>query len=251
LVAALISLVLLGDSITHHGVSGPPGPSFATLLADALGDDYAVSNIGCDGSSALDWRPTLGAAPCGADFARPNLYLGRARPELPADLVAVLLGTNDATGAFEPAPVDPPQYAAAIAELASALLADGAARVLLMAPPPIPSHPGAMIRLSQYRLAIDAICSAPDDAIMCGPDLFTLLGDADFSAGDAHPNAQGHARIAEALLDAIHALPDALPVPEPGSAPLVAFGLAALGVQRRLTASGFPRTVAARVRKTG
>jgi lysophospholipase L1-like esterase len=245
LVGALISLVLLGDSITNHSVSGPPGPSFATLLAAELGDGYAVRNIACDGSSALDWSPRLGVAQCGADLALPSLYLARARPKLPADLVAVLLGTNDATGAFEPAPVEPRAYGAAIAELASALLADGAARVMLMTPPPIPSLPRATLRLSLYRREIFAICSAPDDAILCGPDVFTLLGDADFAPNDVHPNAQGHARIAAALLDAVRA------VPEPGSASLVALGLVGFGVQRRLTASGFPRTVAARVRKTG
>ena len=121
---------------------------------------------------------------------------------LPADVVVVMLGTNDMLGLFEPKPVSLERYRTALAELAQALVRDGAAHVLLMSAPQF-YQGGAKIRAYHYRNAVLEFCSAPDDAILCGPDVFSLLRPEDFADLDPHPNAEGHRKIAQALRDAI------------------------------------------------
>ena len=61
----LLTLLLLGDSITKGIVSEPSGPSFAELIGLWLEEDYGqfpVANAGCGGTSSLDWP----LAPAGA-----------------------------------------------------------------------------------------------------------------------------------------------------------------------------------------
>jgi lysophospholipase L1-like esterase len=239
--AAPFSVVLLGDSITFGQVSEPVGPSYAQLLTDSLGSDFEVTNIGCGGTSSLDWTRSQGTVICGgaSGFVLPDLYEGRALPTLPADLVTVLLGTNDAIGFFEPGIVAVADYRDAILEIATSLLLDGADQVMLMTPPPNFKDPLAAAYLVGYRAQVLDICGAPGDAILCGPDVYALLGPSDFG-NSVHPNGAGSAKIASALDPAIRSA-----VPEPGSAALVLLGLAAL------TLRPLPRTVALRVRKTG
>ena len=223
----------MGDSITAGTVSGSePGDPYAALLADALGPDFDVTQVGCGAASSLDWAPSATGQFCGSQGIQiPNFYEVRAVPELPADLVTILLGTNDAMGFFEPAPVDPEVYGDAIEELVFGLLADGANQVLLMTPPSNFSSIGAQLNLIDYREEIFAICGAIDGAV-CGPDVFTLLGTGDFESGNVHPNAAGHQKLADALQIAVQAV-----VPEPATGALVALGLLSLaagrGVRRR------------------
>jgi lysophospholipase L1-like esterase len=225
--AAPTSVVLLGDSITNGSLSAPLGPSYEALLVDSLGAGFQISNIACGGSSSLDWTRSRGDAICGSSFVLPNLYEGRALQELPAELVTILLGTNDAIGFFEPAPIEPSAYRSAIEELVLDLQDDGAGRILLMTPPPNPAFSHLAGLLGAYRDEILALCAAPGDAVLCGPDVFTLLTPEDFASGNSHPNAYGHAKIAAALHDAILAA-----VPEPGAGALFASGLAALALRR-------------------
>jgi lysophospholipase L1-like esterase len=233
-----IRVVLLGDSITAGATSEPTGPPYATLLADSLGPGFTVTNLGCGGTSSVDWTPSSGSAFCGGTVERPNLYEGLAAPQLPADLVTILLGTNDAIGFEESERVDPSVYTVAIAELSGRLLADGAAKVMLMTPPPNFSGRGAArTLLARYRNAIIALCGSPGDAVVCGPDVYALLEPEDFADRNIHPNASGEAKIADALHDAVLAA-----IPEPASAPLTLVGLAAL------RAAAYRRV---RVRKTG
>jgi MYXO-CTERM domain-containing protein len=219
-----ISIVLLGDSITAGATSAPTGPSYATLLADSLGPGFTVTNLGCGGASSLDWTPSRGGVFCGGDVERPNLYQALAQPQLPAAIVTILLGTNDAIGFEESARTDPWVYTVAIAQLSGNLLADGAAKVMLMTPPPnFAGRGAARSLLARYRNAIIALCGSPGDAVVCGPDVYALLDPEDFAAGDIHPNESGQAKIADALHDAVLAA-----IPEPASAPLTLAALAAL-----------------------
>ena len=223
--AAPIRIVLLGDSITEGYVSAPFGPAFATLLADSLGAGFEVVNIGCAGASSLDWSPSVGDTLCGAPATElPNGYGARVPTELPADLVVVVLGTNDAIGLLEPEPTTAQAYRDAIDELVGGLLGDGAVRVMLAAPPPNFDSAPALLLLAQYAVEIQALCGAPGDAVLCGPDLLNLLEAGDFAPGDVHPNAGGHAKIAAALEASIGAA-----VPEPGAAMLLGLGLLLLG----------------------
>lgn len=226
--AAPITVLLLGDSITEGLISDPVGPSYASLLADSLGAGFEVANLGCGGASSLDWTRSRGGVLCGSSFTVPNLYEALALPALPADLVTILLGTNDAIGFSEPERVEPSVFRAAIEELVGDLLADGARQVLLMTPPPNYRNPVTNERVSAYRNEILSLCGAPGDALLCGPDIFALLVQADFAEMNVHPNGLGQAKIASALHDAILTA-----VPEPRSAPLTLLGLAALAGARR------------------
>jgi lysophospholipase L1-like esterase len=222
--AAPIRVVLLGDSITAGYVSAPVGPAFATLLAGSLGAGFEVVNIGCPGASSLDWSPGVGDSLCPPLPAQlPNLYAALAATSLPADLVVVLLGTNDAIGLGEPEPLGAQTYHDAIDELVGGLLGDGAGRVMLATPPPNFASPPAQLLLAAYAGEIVGLCGAPGDAVLCGPDLLSLLEVGDFASGDVHPNAAGHAKIAAALHESIVA------VPEPASALLLGLGLSLLG----------------------
>jgi hypothetical protein len=79
--------------------------------------------------------------------------------------------------------------------------------------------------LAGYREEIALIC-ADTLGVLCGPDLHELLDPAlDFSVGDIHPNAAGHAKIAAALADAI------LSLPEPGTGLLLCLGFGALSIR--------------------
>lgn len=229
--ATPLRLVLIGDSITAGQVTGPGDP-FAVQLADRLGPAWEVANVACGGASSLDWAPSASGAFCGSlpDIQVPNLYGARARPALPADVVAILLGTNDALGFFEAEPVDPADYGAALASLASRLRLDGARHVLLLTPPPLFDDATADLLVQGYRDEVLALCDGPDPGIACGPDVYALLGPADFAVGNIHPRLSGHTRIADALYESVSAL---APVPEPGPLPLAAAGLAVLSGRRR------------------
>jgi lysophospholipase L1-like esterase len=138
---------------------------------------------------------------CATEIVAPSIYSARARLALPADLVVILLGTNDAAAIFEPESLSPARYRDAIRDLTLQLQLDGAARVMLMTPPQF--YGGPVVRLRHYRDEILELCSPPADSILCGPDVHTLLQLEDFAPEDPHPNAAGHAKIAEALRDAI------------------------------------------------
>ncbi len=200
------SVVLLGDSITYGVISGDSdgvATPYAELLAVKLGSDFRGINIACSGASSLDWTLSRGDARCGHQGEQPAiLYLARARPALPADLVIVMLGGNDAGGFLEDSPVEPATYIAAIQEIVSNLLADRASRVMLIpAPQNFAGRPPVQNKLRQYHRKVLALC-AQTVSIACGPDLFKLLVPHDFSQ-DVHPNAAGHRRIAEILAPAI------------------------------------------------
>ena len=198
-------VVLIGDSITAGLSSKPKGPSYADLLPERLGPDFEVVNLGCGGTSSLDWTRSRGARRCGGKFTPPNLYLARARPALPADLVTVLLGTNDSHGIGEDHWTSADEYGAALREIAADLLADGAGRVVLLGPPVDPARLGATLRIVRYGEALRAVCDEMPQ-VVCGPDVLLLLRREDFGARNIHPNGPGHVKIADALAAALLSL---------------------------------------------
>ena len=195
-------VVLVGDSITVGIVSEPKGPSYAELLAQQLGHGFQIVNVACGGSSTLDWQPDARPALCPGVPGWIPLYATRARPALPADIATILLGTNDMRGALEQAPIEPAAYQAALRALATALHADGAREVLLISPP---FSLGGVVRLAGYRPRIRELCQELR-FVTCGPDLVEVLHGDDFAPGDVHPNASGHAKIADALAAALREL---------------------------------------------
>jgi lysophospholipase L1-like esterase len=203
-------VVLVGDSITVGKSSLPQGPGYGELLKDLLGPGYEVVNVACSGSSSLDWLPGTHPAQCAEAGAVVHMYEKRVRPALPADVVTILLGTNDLLGAFELAPVEPDDYRDALRTLVDALHADGAHEVVLMSPPFMYNAVG---RLTGYRSRIQELCRERP-FVRCGPDLAVILGGKDFELMDVHPNASGHAKIAAALADTLRGV-----APSPPDAP--------------------------------
>jgi len=64
--------------------------------------------------------------------------------------------------------------------------------------------------------------------VLCGPDLLHLLQPEDFETGQIHPNASGHAKIADAMVESILQA-----IPEPGTSAMLGVGLLALAQMRR------------------
>jgi len=205
--AAQQQVLAIGDSITEGAMSGGSGTPYVDVLAAELGAGYTVSNQGCGGSSSFDWRPQTGGTVCNAFLG--DLFDARVAPNLPTAFATVMLGTNDAVGFFEPAPIPVETYAAHIADLVAGIRAGGADHVVLMTPPPrcAGTDPAVIGRLEGYRNQIIAICLTTP-GVVCGPDVYTLLDPVvHFASCDVHPNAAGHALLGQALADVITSLP--------------------------------------------
>lgn len=215
--AVPIRTLLLGDSITFGIVSGMGGAPYAEILAEDLAGTYDVVNAARSGTSAFFWAPST---PCpgicnGAD----TLFEELAAPELPSDIVTVLLGTNDALGFFLEERTSVDAYEGFMRELVDGIFAGGASDVILMTAPAANVSLPAATLLAGYRERIGLICQ-DTLGVLCGPDLYELLDPTlDFEPGDIHPNADGHAKIAWALEDSIRGLP------EPGTGLLLWLGL--------------------------
>jgi lysophospholipase L1-like esterase len=195
-----VRVVLLGDSITEGAAR--PAVSYSELLVTQLGDSWEIVNIGAGGTSSRDWTPR--SPPMkreGIVVVLPRPFRTRAIPALPADVVTVLLGSNDAAAFYEPRPVSPEEYRAALEEIIASLLQHGAGSVMLLTPPPR-CGPVVNARLAEYREAVIELCRA-GAAVVCGPDLFELMDLSHFDDCDVHPNAGGHALIARELAAAL------------------------------------------------
>jgi lysophospholipase L1-like esterase len=195
-------VLLVGDSITAGLVSEPTGPSYAEILTDRLGDRFEIVNLGCGGSSSLDWTRSRGVETCAGRPTKPSLYDARVVPAMPAEIACVMLGTNDARGVHEKMWITPDEYEAAIREIATNLLDDGAGTVLLLGPPLALQRVQAMLRIFGYGKALASICEEMP-RVRCGPDVSHLLTQDDYESGNVHPNGSGHAKIAEALAEAL------------------------------------------------
>jgi lysophospholipase L1-like esterase len=198
-------VILLGDSITMGLVSGPERPSFATLLEEAIGESVELRNVACGGLTVAMWLADARPAFCTGEVLQPNLFRVRLQPLLPAEVVVVLLGTNDSIGLG--GEIEPGEYGRRMRLLTAQLVEHGARQVLLLAPPFINNDVKASVRLQGYGREIAAIC-AEGGGVSCGPDLFDLLPASDFGRNDLHPNGRGHARIAVAVEAALRSLID-------------------------------------------
>lgn len=194
------SILMIGDSITEGVQSNPSAEPYTAVAAKILGKGFTVTQVGCGGATTWDWSSLGGVTHCGGQFWDRNVYEARARPNLPADVVTVMLGTNDATGFFEPAPISPNEYRDNLANLVTNLLNDGAGQVMLMTPPPMceSTNPDVVMRLEAYRTIVEAMCSTRK-GVVCGPDVYTLLTEDDFQGCDPHPNGLGHLTLGIAV----------------------------------------------------
>ena len=111
------------------------------MLAQQLGPDVEVVNIGRGGATSADWLPDASWPFFEGGPVLPNYFATLAVQNLPADFVTILLGTNDALGFFEPAPIEPAIYRGNLDVLVDPLLLERARTVLLMSTPPNLRHP--------------------------------------------------------------------------------------------------------------
>jgi lysophospholipase L1-like esterase len=198
-------LVVLGDSHVEGPRSKPRGSSFVEVLREELGWSYEVVAAGCPGSTTHDWTkdgPSLG---CSVRNAYPEL----GRPLLPAEIVVILLGTNDAVGYLEEQPFTPEVYAQTMQELVRRVRRDGGQRVLLLGPPPNPrAWKRAAHRLQEYPKALAALAEQEPNVYM-GPDLQEFINfEEHFEGRRVHMNGVGHRLVGERLALAVRALRD-------------------------------------------
>lgn len=221
--AAPIRTLLLGDSITFGIVSGAAGPAYADILATELAATHDVVNASMSGSSAFYWAPN---APCpGVCSSAATLFDELATPQLPADIVSLLLGSNDSLAFFLDSPTSVGDYGNFMREIVDAIFAGGASDVILMTAPRGNVSLEAATLLGGYRDQIGLICQ-DTLGVLCGPNLYELLDPVlDFASGDIHPNAGGHAKIAAALTDTL------LRIPEPGTGLLIGLALTAAWIR--------------------
>lgn len=218
-----IEVLLIGDSITEGFISGPEGLTrscveercWAAQLTTRLGQGYRVIERGVGGATTLDWAgPAVGIPYAEIEGSPVPLLEGLAAEDLAAEIAVILLGTNDATGFVEDAPIPPDEYGRKLELLTRRLLDRGTDHVVLVHPPPQRDAPAEVqTRLTAYGLAIERLCqSSPSEpscerpAVVCGPNLLDQLGPEHFEKNDIHPNAAGHRRIAETVADTIEAL---------------------------------------------
>ncbi len=210
-----IRILMVGDSITNGRVSGPDGPGYTDLVVEWLGEgtDYEITVHGCGGSMTKHWLPgsQLNSGACGA-----ALYENKITSSLPADIVTILLGTNDTINL----PADPPPeivYGDNLEDIVSELLFDGVDRVVLMTPPvlPVTFGPNAAITIAEFRSQVQEICLA-FEKVLCGPDLWSLLDaelhfdevSGNYQGKDIHPNILGHEVIATNLFETLTTIPE-------------------------------------------
>ena len=186
-------ILFVGDSITAgDGATNPSEGGFVAQIADRF-PELVVANAGCGGSTVRDWTIDAGLGPC--PFG--DTWNLLAAPELPAQMTHILLGTNDALGFFEFAPVSPFEYYLRL----RVLLERAPGLVLISTPPVQPKRRSGVVddRLRGYREAID-ILVAERAYVEHGVDTYGLLDPAtDFANGGIHPNDRGHTRIADEL----------------------------------------------------
>ena len=167
-----MAYLALGDSITWQ-------PGYADLLG--------WEKLGIVGAQTLHWLPD------GPIFANNEF------PES-ADVVSIFLGANDAA-----ARVDPAVYGERLDEIATHLDARYGDVLVIT-----PVKREGFLNLgytAAYRNEALALCDVRDD-LDC-VDVWPLLDlDLHFTSGGVHPNAEGHALIAEAVQQSL---------PEPGS----------------------------------
>ena len=193
---ASLTVLFVGDSISD-GVGAAEGEGFVARIADAR-PGWTVVEAGCPGASTRDWvRPKTPDAPAYCSFGGAFALLAAEHAD--AELVHVLLGTNDAIGAYEDAALTPEDFARNLVRLAQRFEGE----VIVSLPPPVPDPEDRVQRLlDQYAGAVRWLAGQPDPAFRLGADLTGL----DRALLDGvHPRSEGHDWIAERVLRVLDA----------------------------------------------
>jgi lysophospholipase L1-like esterase len=175
-------VLAVGDSL----MADPAGiPSFVERLEIP---GTRLVNLACAGASSGDWvrRARPGPAPCFEAGAAQRLEPWRGA----AAVVVVLIGTNDSYGFREPGVTPPSLYRRNLERLVARFRAP----VVLSVPPPTAV---SLPMLERYRAEIARVV-ADHDHVFAGVDFLAELPVGRLRDG-VHPDAEGHARMAELL----------------------------------------------------
>lgn len=166
-------VLFVGDSNTEAAFVGAPY-RYPAVVSDRLG--VSSRNVGLGGTVSADWVPWADA------------WTTRAVPNLPADAMVVMLGTNDAfRGVFVT------EYAGNLFYLITQFAGD----VYLLTPPPFLDFPWA---ISLLGAAVERLAATLQN--VCGvidTHEFLNIPD-DYGDPGLHLNEQGHRKIADALI---------------------------------------------------
>ena len=195
--AASLHVLFVGDSISA-GTGAIEGGGFVALIAKAQ-PEWTVHAAGCPGASSADWL-RAGSASGIERCATEGAFASLAAPHIDADVVHILLGTNDAIGYLEEAPIASAEFVSNVAALARRFSGD----VIVSLPPPAPRpHGGPQRRLDRYAKALRARAAAPDAPFRIGAD----FGDLERARlTGVHPDGTGHAWMARRLVRTLRRL---------------------------------------------
>ena len=192
---ALVTVLFLGDSITA-GLYLPPVDRYPTLVGETLG--ITAVNWGCPGGTSRDLtEPETQPGACALGGAYPH--------HLEHNGVVLMIGANDSTGFFETWPntgemgwvVNEHEYAGRILDVVETT----GKPVLLITPTPLgPSFPDeAKALIEAYRRVVFKIVQRHEH-VWLGADGTRLLQHPDDFVDDVHPNEQGMAKLAAAVI---------------------------------------------------
>jgi MYXO-CTERM domain-containing protein len=198
---AATKVACVGDSITRG--AGTTVGGYAALLGKMLGAAYQVGKFGNSGS-------TMMKSPTDSYWNAPEFTAAKA---FAPDIVVIMLGTNDAKGAWVPA--DGPHhfesdYRAMLAELAAL---PSKPKMYLVWPPPMlrPSLKANETILKTQVIPIISKIAADSgsglakvhDAFLPDPTKYFGTGDGTDIADGLHPNDVGAQRIADTIFCAL------------------------------------------------
>ena len=200
---ALVTILFLGDSITA-GLYVPPVDRYPQRVGEALGI-HAV-NWGCPGGTSRDLtEPETQPGACA---------LGGAYPDhIAHNGVVLMIGANDSTGFFETWPntgemgwvVNEHEYAGRLLDV----IGTSGKPFLLITPTPLgPSFPDeAKALVERYRQVVFRIVETHPN-VWLGADGTRLLQHPHDFVDDVHPNEQGLAKLAAAVVKTAQSDPE-------------------------------------------
>jgi len=191
-----LRVLFIGDSITASiYLSGEE--RLPALVAEELGIDAV--NLGERGSTSMDWLPGVPGEKSDSCAPKGGCWEKNVPNSLPADVLVIWLGANDATGFGEKKPTPWTEFFGNITSMA--VVFDGP--VFLITPPALsPYSIDAQLRVFFYRVWIFDIVELRSN-VHLGADAYSILKHPDDFIDTVHPNAQGLAKVAKEVSKSI------------------------------------------------
>lgn len=193
-------ILLIGDSITFGQYSGDVASSWADIITEHYKGKYTIINAGLSGSSSYDWTTSNPSVWMEPYSKQGSIFNERALSNLPADVVFVMLGTNDSVGFMKPYPTSPIGFSLNMHELFVNLVKNGAKKIVVMLPPKrFYDVEDVDIRLLKYQKSILGYRHSFSE-IVIGPNFYELMTPNHFEGIDVHPNKLGYEFMANEII---------------------------------------------------